>query len=80
MSGEEEQVPLGGRRSWRVSLMEIAMMSTMRGDGRLRDHILSWSSGGRSRNCGNDGKDGLGPWACRDVDGAMTCEVIALRR
>lgn len=76
-SGSEEQVLFGGRRSWRVSVMGIATMSTTRGAGRLRFHILSWSSGGRRLNWGNDTEGGLRPWVCGD-ERAISCEVVAV--
>ena len=49
-SGTEQE--LGERRSWRVVWKATAEMLIMRGGGRAKSQILSWSSCGRRENWG----------------------------
>ena len=42
------------KRGCKLSLTGTAKRSTTRGAGRLKAHILCWSSGGRRANCGKD--------------------------
>ena len=62
-------VPNRGRNC-KLSLTGTAKRSTIRGGGRLKAHTLSWISGGRRANWGNEGILRVYEhWDCRQCAG-----------